>query len=379
MKNTLLYQHTLNDTNSQVVAPELGKFAYLEAKLNYFKAKASALWSAIVKRSQSTRLFLTTLLYQLIIKLLIPAGILALHFGQFSLKMLKAFLFMLLSLSMSIFQTVHTSIKKYQNRASISNFQLPTPDSFALSDRSRQRFVAFWEKRQLALALICFALGALIKAYFPVIQVEANYQISRKITQFRHSLASLIPIHALATSQPQTEGSPDNTQPQLPVFNPLIDQDGKPIFPADTSFGLIIPKIGINATVVPYVDPGDPKVYTAALKRGVAHAATSYFPDQNGSVYLFSHSTNYEWFVKDLNALFYLLNKLENQDLIVVIYKNVRYTYAVSERKIVPPTDTEYIYGIPGKRELILQTCTPAGTTLNRLLIFADLVDTKSL
>jgi sortase A len=159
------------------------------------------------------------------------------------------------------------------------------------------------------------------------------------------------------------------------VFNPLVTPDGGSIQPINTEFSLIVPKIGINAAVIPAVNPATPGEYLAALEKGIAHASTSYFPDEDGTVYLFSHSTNYDWFVDDLNAVFYLLKNLETGDLIVLFYKGERYTYRLKDKRVVAPTEVSYLVPQSGAKRLILQTCWPPGSTTERLLIFADLVE----
>jgi LPXTG-site transpeptidase (sortase) family protein len=168
--------------------------------------------------------------------------------------------------------------------------------------------------------------------------------------------------------------------PAVPLdFNPLVTPDGAKIVPINTDFSLIIPKIGVNAEVEAKVDPGKKIDYNAALKKGVAHASTSATPDQQGTVYLFSHSTNYEWFVKDLNAIFYLVKDLAPGDNIVVIYKGIRYTYKMTNKKIVKPNAVSYLLPDTTKKSLILQTCWPPGSTTERMLIFADLIDERGV
>lgn len=107
----------------------------------------------------------------------------------------------------------------------------------------------------------------------------------------------------------------------------------------------------MNANVIPGVDPSSKAGYIDALLAGVAHANTSFFPDQDGTVYLFSHSTNYDWFVKDLNAVFYLVKNLEADDVIVVLYKNKRYTYKITSKKVVSPKNISYLIPYAGKKE----------------------------
>lgn len=216
--------------------------------------------------------------------------------------------------------------------------------------------------KNIGLGLLAFALGGIIGPLTPTVRLETNYW-SQQITAMlpnRHS--NIIP----KTSLP----------PAIPVvFNPLVTPDGASIDPINRDFSLIVPKVGINAAVIPAVNPTSPAEYGEALKKGVAHAATSYFPDENGTVYLFSHSTSYDWFVKDLNAVFYLLKNLNEGDLMVIFYKNKQYTYRLREKRVVSPSEISYLTGQPGKKSLILQTCWPPGTTTERLLLFADLVE----
>lgn len=233
--------------------------------------------------------------------------------------------------------------------------------SYRNKKESKSQAIQNWQT--IGLGLVALAFGGITHSLLPSLKLEVAYQIPRAIT----ALESMV-----------------NKKKELPssvpmVFNPLIDLEGNSITPIDTEFSLIVPKIGVNALVIPAVDPTNPTVYGSALQEGVAHAATSFFPDEDGAVYLFSHSTNYEWFVKDLNAVFYLIKNLESGDLIVLIYKGTEYTYKLTEKRIVAPTEVSYMSPIQGKRMLILQTCWPPGSTTERLLVFADLLQTRKL
>lgn len=215
----------------------------------------------------------------------------------------------------------------------------------------------------IGLGLVAFALGGIVGPLAPVVAMESSYYIGKaqELVQKQEKIAE----------KPLPKSIPV-------VFDPLVAPDGSTIIPVDTDFNIIVPKIGINAKVVGNVDPTDPNDYARALKEGVAHASTSFFPDQNGVVYLFSHSTNYEWFVKDLNAIFYLLKNLEAGDKIVLMYKGKQYTYQLTEKRIVAPTETSYMMPIENTRMLILQTCWPPGSTTERLLLFANLVNEQT-
>jgi LPXTG-site transpeptidase (sortase) family protein len=213
--------------------------------------------------------------------------------------------------------------------------------------------------RMIGIGLIALALGGVTPSFLPVAALESSYYINTIKQLVRQQKEAEKPLPA-----------------SVPVrFNPLIAPDGSEITPIDPNFGIVIPKIGVNATVIPAVNPLKEADYGEALKEGVAHASTSFFPDEEGVVYLFSHSTNYEWFAKDLNAIFYLLKNLEAGDLIVLSYKGGLYTYRLTEKRVVKPSEISYLQPISGERKLILQTCWPPGSTAERLLLIAELID----
>jgi len=141
--------------------------------------------------------------------------------------------------------------------------------------------------------------------------------------------------------------------------------------PEDPSFDIIIPKIGANARILANVDAGNEKEYLEALKKGVAHAAGSAFPGEGGHIFLFAHSTDYFWNVGTYNAVFYLLYKLEKGDDVIIFYKNQRYAYRITDKKIVDPSEVEYLTKKTNHEFLTLQTCWPPGTTLKRIMLFA--------
>lgn len=225
-------------------------------------------------------------------------------------------------------------------------------------------FARFNLSKQLALGLIALSLGGIAGPLTPAMRLEAAYWYQR-VSVSMHQSKAVANAKSLPKSVPV-------------VFNPLKTEDGASIDPVNTDFSLIVPKVGINTAIIPAVNPTDPKDYGEALKKGVAHASTSYFPDEDGTVYLFSHSTNYDWFVKDLNAVFYLLKNLSEGDLIVVYYKGRQYTYKLREKRVVKPTDVSYLIPQKGTKTLILQTCWPPGSTTERLLLFADFMEEQS-
>jgi sortase A len=142
----------------------------------------------------------------------------------------------------------------------------------------------------------------------------------------------------------------------------------------DPNFSIVIPKIGANARVLANVSPVDERIYLAALRKGVAHAAGTSYPGERGHIFLFAHSTDYFWNIGTYNAIFYLLYKLEKGDEVNIFHRGARYVYRVVDTKIVDPSKVEYLTRKTNKEFLTLQTCWPPGTTLKRLLVFASRV-----
>lgn len=215
--------------------------------------------------------------------------------------------------------------------------------------------------RSLGFAMIMIAMGGMIGPFINELRMEASYLVTQ----------------GTRTVQQLTVAKNDTPLPAaVPVIvDPLMTPDGGSIEPVNRDFSVIVPKVGINAAVAANVSPSDPDEYMKVLAKGVAHASTSFTPDQDGTTYLFSHSTNYEWFVTDLNAVFYLLKNLEKGDKIIVFYEGKQYTYTLRTTRVVAPDNTQYLVPKHGKKQLILQTCWPPGSTTERLLLFADLVE----
>ena len=145
----------------------------------------------------------------------------------------------------------------------------------------------------------------------------------------------------------------------------------KPIIPKDTNFGIVIPKINANSSIIDNVDPSKENVYMAALQKGVAHAQGTALPGEKGNTYLFAHSVGNIWEVANYNAVFYLIKELEKGDKIELYYQGRKYVYTVYEKKIVEASEVGYLYTQTDGKMLTLQTCWPPGTRLKRLLVFA--------
>lgn len=133
-----------------------------------------------------------------------------------------------------------------------------------------------------------------------------------------------------------------------------------------------IKKIHAQAPIVENVDPWNETEYRAKLFKGVAQAKGTSHVGEKGTIFLFSHSSDLPWNITQYNVAFYRLGDLKKGDEILLIKNGKKYIYKVREKRVVWPNEIRYLKENLDKNQLILQTCTPIGTDLQRLLVFAD-------
>ena len=136
------------------------------------------------------------------------------------------------------------------------------------------------------------------------------------------------------------------------------------------NFSIQIPKISASSPIIENIDPWDEAEYKDALNLGVAHAKGTSLPGSNGTIFLFAHSSLPPWEMTRVNVAFLRLGELKKGDQIKIFKDGQELNYLVFEKKEVWPDEINYLIDHQ-KNELILQTCTPLGTALKRLLVFA--------
>lgn len=164
--------------------------------------------------------------------------------------------------------------------------------------------------------------------------------------------------------------SPGAINPQNIVINPLSD------LTVSTDPRLIIPKINVDAPVI-YDVGNDYNSQMAAMAKGVAHFAipgASSHPGEKGNTVISGHSSNSIFEAGDYKFIFAGLEKLSVGDVIYAHYNGIRYTYAVTKKEVVGPTDVSKLVYETDKPVMTLITCTPLGTAEKRLLVTAEQV-----
>lgn len=193
--------------------------------------------------------------------------------------------------------------------------------------------------------LVAIAVLLLLLTYYPIAKEEIRYATSAKTEK--------------VTVLTKGAGRQDDAGAE------------KIMYSVDEEFGIVIPKIAANTKVVANVDWQKSEEYQRALTQGVAHASGTAFPGEGGNVFLFAHSGVDFYEATRYNAVFYLVDKLEKGDEIDIFYQKQKFSYKISEKKIVSPEEIGYLQGNIKDKTLTLMTCWPPGTTLKRMIVTA--------
>ena len=119
-----------------------------------------------------------------------------------------------------------------------------------------------------------------------------------------------------------------------------------------------LPTVGRDYVVVEGTDE-------ASLRKGPGHYPETTLPGQGGTVAVAGHRTTYL-------APFRTIDRLERGDELVVEMPWARFTYAVEDQRIVPPTRTEVTDPVDHER-LVLSACHPLYSAEQRIVVFAAL------
>lgn len=164
--------------------------------------------------------------------------------------------------------------------------------------------------------------------------------------------------------------SPGSIDPQ----NIVVDPTGEAVVGQDPR--LVIPKINVDVPAI-YGVGSDHTSQMAAMEKGVAHFAipgASSRPGEIGNTVLSGHSSNDLFDRGDYKFIFAQLDKLVVGDSIYANYEGKRYTYIITKTEVVKPTEVSKLIYPTTKPVMTLITCTPLGTSRDRLLVTAEQV-----
>lgn len=135
---------------------------------------------------------------------------------------------------------------------------------------------------------------------------------------------------------------------------------------------LLIPKLNIDVPINFGVALDD---VMEAMNHGVAHyriSGASAYPGEIGNFIITGHSAGDVYSSNPYKYIFSGLERLEEGDLIYVNYNSVRYTYRVTKKEVVEPTNVGALVVQTDKPIITLVTCTPLGTSRYRLLVTGE-------
>jgi len=179
-------------------------------------------------------------------------------------------------------------------------------------------------------------------------------------SQFENSLEQGSPSTTTTPDAPASTLAPPSETPT--TLGPLT------VPPAGDALGLIaIPKIGVNQVFVEGVDVDD-------LRKGPGHYPTTQLPGHEGNSAIAGHRTTY-------GAPFGDLDQLAVGDEIKIATVQGKFTYKVTEQRVVDPSEVTVLDPTPDPARsghqlatLTLTTCNPKYSAAERLIIKAQLV-----
>jgi sortase A len=98
-------------------------------------------------------------------------------------------------------------------------------------------------------------------------------------------------------------------------------------------------------------------------------------PGEIGNLVITGHSAGDIYSNNQYKFIFSGLERLGAGDLVYIDYKGTRYTYSVTKKETVEPSDVAALVYETTKPMLTLITCTPLGTSRYRLLVTAEQVN----
>lgn len=187
-------------------------------------------------------------------------------------------------------------------------------------------------------------------------------------------------VNATVSTTQVAQADTTNIEDSFTLRPEVINFRNYEVAPSDNR--LVIGKIGKNVPVVQVSDDkllnqdyeGLEKEIQDQLLKGVVHYPGTAEPGEVGNAFFTAHSSNYPWITSAYNTTFALLGQLVVGDKVTAYWEGQKYIYQVYDIKVVAPKDTWVLQQSGNEYESImtLMTCTPVGTSLNRLIIRAQ-------
>jgi sortase A len=112
-----------------------------------------------------------------------------------------------------------------------------------------------------------------------------------------------------------------------------------------------------------------------SLRKGAVHYPYTALPGEIGNTFITAHSSYYPWDPGKYKSIFALLPGIKLGTVVTVNYGGKEFSYRVYKKHEVSPSQTDVLRQPQDKKILTLMTCTPIGTTINRLIVEAELIE----
>lgn len=152
--------------------------------------------------------------------------------------------------------------------------------------------------------------------------------------------------------------------PNAPRYSTVADLPND--VPVD---GIYIKKIDVKA---PITWNGNSDNVQELLAKGVVHITGSAMPGESGNVYITGHSSDVWWTDGDYKTVFSLLDKVENDDEIVIRSGGKKYLYKVYNKQVIDKENVKDYITTDKAQSLTIMTCYPIGTNWRRLMVQAE-------
>ncbi len=214
--------------------------------------------------------------------------------------------------------------------------------------------------------IIFTALGlffAITQIVIPLISFETQDEIAKPIASSALGLATgfgEFEFAELDKSKNKVLGSSNSSVP---------NEANVPEF-----YYLSVPKLGINRAKV------ESKPKNLDPDEALGHYIGSAYPGEAGNSFIYGHSVLPAFYnPKNYKAIFSTLGSLDIGDKFTIEYNNKKYTYAVEGKKTLKPEQVDPLATFKpaylNDSTVTLMTCSPPGTKLKRLMVYASLVE----
>lgn len=209
--------------------------------------------------------------------------------------------------------------------------------------------------------------GKLISLFFLSIGIFLLMQVVAPLVSFEtwiigQKINSRTLVSPVKSSE-QILGISVQDRNNFPAFISSLTRETQPNY---DRFSLSIPKFKVEKQDV-WVDTND-------LSKGLAHLPGSALPGEKGNVFISGHSALSQFFALK-SVPFSRLSELKKGDQIIVETPGAKFTYEVSDFKVVDPTDLSVIEALENQgRYISLMTCVPPGLNLKRLVVLGKMI-----